>query len=389
MDLQLQAVTLQGETAFLQERGEQDGSAPRDMAELEQKLSEYVQVPYCVSVESATTGMLLALKALGIGRDDVVMYTSFSFFATADIIALAGAVPMLVDVNPNTYNVDPYCLEYMIGKCIRTHKKLPKALIAVDLFGLPCNYQALEEICGRNEMYLIEDMAHSFGATYQGKRAGGFGRMAVASFFPSAPLAELGEGGAVFCHTEQEACRLKSLRSRVRFMERQRAPHRIAGHLDMVQATVVAEKLERFDFEMECRREVATYYKERLGNAVRFQQVGELCESACTQFVIALKDHAERDGMLRYLEARQIPCHVFEPSPLSHRNRDALGRAGMVNAKAISEKLLVLPMHPYLSRRAMDYICDCVLRGQRELRDEKEAEAFETDGIPANDSQRT
>lgn len=336
---------------------QQDLIIRRDMVELEDRLCEYVDAPHCISVESATTGLLLALKAAEIEPGDTVLCTPFSYFATADIIALAGGVPMFVDINPNTFNIDPFCLEYVIGKCIRTRQPVPRALITADLFGLPCNYQAVEEICERYGILLIEDMAQSFGATFQGKRAGSFGRMAVASFFPTKPLGELGEGGAVFCHSAQDAQRLQSLR-------RQIGTGGVSGsgsHLGTIQASLVQEKLGIFDQELQRRRAVDEQYRKRLEGIVRMQFVGEGHVSACTQFVLSLKNGAARDSMKDCLQRNHIPSYTLEPEPGRQRPWSGADKVALVNAQSVAQKLVGVPIHPYLSSKVVHYICDCIV----------------------------
>lgn len=328
-------------------------------APLEQQLCEYVGADYGVCVSSATAGMLMALQVCGVEPGDTVLCTSFSYFSTSQIIELAGATPLFVDINPNTFNIDPYCLEYAINKCERTHKPTPKALIAVDLFGAPCNYEALEEICFRNGIVLIEDMAHSFGGAFQGRRTGSFGRMAVASFFPSQPLRDLGEGGAVFCHDPKDYRRLVNLRGQSNGSD---AGKFQPGYLDGIQASLVSEKLAALDKELELRRKIDGWYRKRLQGKVRMQRCGDEFLSACTQFVVAMKTPEERDALAKRLREQQIPSHTFEPSPTGYGGPlSDLERITLLNARSAAERILVLPIDPYLSQRVVHFICDCIL----------------------------
>jgi dTDP-4-amino-4,6-dideoxygalactose transaminase len=322
------------------------------MTELEAQLCGYIGAPHSVSVASATTGLLLALKAAGIENGAGVLCTNFSYFATAEIIELAGGRPVFVDINPNTYCMDPYCLEYVIGKHIRRGAPLPKALIAADLFGLPASYDALEEICEKHGVLLIEDMAQSFGATCKGRKTGSFGRMAVASFFPTKPLGELGEGGAVFCHSARDAERLRSLRRVIGMGE---------CALGSVQAGLAAEKLDSFDVELARRRVVAEHYRRRLTGAVKLQQIPDGCQSAYTHFSIALKNARQRESMAERLQLCNIPCSMFELSPMERREGTPFDKATLINAQSIAQRVLLIPMHPYLSAHVVDYICDCIL----------------------------
>jgi dTDP-4-amino-4,6-dideoxygalactose transaminase len=332
--------------------GEGRADAATGMTELETRLCAYIGAPYSVSVGSATTGLLLALKAAGIKDGAGVLCTNFSYFATADVIELAGGQPVFVDINPNTYCMDPYCLEYVVGKYARRELPIPKALIAADFFGLPASYGALEEICGKHGILLIEDMAQYFGATCKGRKTGSFGQMAVASFFPTRPLHELGEGGAVFCHTARDADRLRSLR---------RVLGSTGSSLDTVQASIAAEKLGSFDQELARRRAVAEHYRRRLDGAVKLQQITEGCQSACTHFAIALKSARLRESLMERLLLRHIPCSVFELSPPGRREASSFDKAALVNAQSVAQRILLIPMHPYLSARVVDYICDQIL----------------------------
>lgn len=354
MELHLSQIRA-GKIEALEWKEEESPSLQRDMAELERHLCEYVEAEHCVCVDSATTGMLMALRTAGVQMGDSVLCTSFSYFATADIIELLGAKPVFVDINPNSYCIDPYCLEYVVGKCVRRKLSLPRALIAVDLFGLPCNYDAIAEICEKYGIVLIEDMAQSFGASYKGRKTGCFGRLAVSSFFPARPLGELGEGGAVFCHSCDDASRLESLRRNIHLNGAR------SNRLDTVQASVVEEKLRTFDLELERRRKIATRYRERLQGHVKLQQIQEHYESACTHFVISLKDARIREGMIERLQLCHIPCEIFTPSPISHRERSGNDKVALVNAQSVAQRILTIPMHPYLSGRVVDYICDRIL----------------------------
>lgn len=341
---------------------QQDLISSQDTLELEGQLADYVGAERCISVESATSGLLFALKAAGIGSGDPVLCTTFSYFATAEIIRLAGGVPMFVDINPNSFSIDPFCLEYVIGRCIRSKQPIPKALIAVDLFGLPCNYDNLEEICERHSIILIEDMAESFGAAYHGRRTGSFGRMAVASFFPARSLSVLGEGGAVFCHNAQDAQRLQSLRRKVRLQGERGILCSGGSHLDTVQASLVSEKLQIFDQELEYRRMVAKRYRERLTGSVKMQIIGEGYDSAYTQFVLSLPNAAARENMIEGLQQHHIPCCAYNPAPvLLQHSRQNWDRVALVNTQSVAQRLATLPIHPYLSNRIVDYICDHIL----------------------------
>lgn len=336
----------------------------KDVQELEQRLCEYVGTDCCVSVSSGTSGLLLALRAAGVGKGDSVLCTTFSYFATADVIALTGAQPLFVDINPNTFNIDPYCLEYVLRKCVRTKTPLPRALIAVDLFGLPCDYDALEEICARFDIVLIEDMAQSFGASYRGKKTGSFGHFSVASFFLAKPLGGLGDGGAVFCHSEQDARMLRSMRKDGKAQQALGTGDTIgSATLDSIQTSIISEKLKAFDEEHIRRQAVAARYRKNLSGHVKLQQEGEDYTSAHTHFVIALHDDRHRAEVMERLHENSIPSHIYQAAPLRDTGAcNDWNRITLVNTSVIAKKILAIPMHPYLSNNVVDYICDCILQ---------------------------
>lgn len=323
----------------------------QELKELERRLTDYVGTQYCVLTSSGTAGLLTALRASGIRDGDGVMCTSFSFFATAEIIALAGAVPMLVDTNPNTFNIDPYCIEYVLKKCVRTRQPLPKALIAADLFGLPCDFDAIEDICLRYNITLIEDMSGAFGAAYKGEKCGSFGRFSVASFFPARPLGGIGDGGGIFCRNREDKKTLEMLSGSG---EKRQA-------YDFVQASVIGEKLGCYSDELAKRQLVAARYRDNFDGFVKVQQVDEEYISAYTQFVIALDDGKQRDRVIDALKEKHIPCSILHCTQRGRMAENEWERVVLANTRQAAERLLAIPMHPYLSVRVVDYISECVM----------------------------
>lgn len=324
--------------------------AEREIKFLERRLAAYVGAKQCVLTPSGTAGLLTALRAAGVADGDGVMCTAFSFFSTAEIIALAGAVPVLVDTNPNTFNIDPYCIEYVLKKCDRTKAKLPKALVAGDLFGLPCDFDAIEEICARYDITLIEDMSGAFGASYKGRKSGGFGRFSVASFFPARPLGGIGDGGGVFCRSRSDADLVTTLRGK----NYDRQP------FDFVQASLAGEKLSNYSDEMARRQLVAARYRDNFKGYVKVQHVGDDYISAYTQFVVALADSHQRENVIEALGESHIPCSIPHCAR-REQSADAWERVVLTNTQQAAQRLLALPMHPYLSIHVVDFICECVM----------------------------
>lgn len=326
-------------------------NAERELVRLERRLANYVGTPYCVLTSSGTAGLLTALKAVGVNDGDGVMCTSFSFFATAEIITLAGAEPVLVDINPNTFNIDPYCLEYVLKKCERTRQPLPKALIAADLFGLPCDFDAINEICKRYGIEVIEDMSGAFGASYKGKKTGNFGRFSVASFFPARPLGGIGDGGGIFCRTREDARMLEHLRG-----DSENQPY------DFVQASIVNEKLSGYSAELSRRQLVAARYRDNLKGVVKVQLVEDEYISAYTQFVIALADEKQREAVIDALHDKHVPSSILHCTQRAHPIEKDWERVVLTNTQHAAQRLLAIPMHPHLSVHVIDYVSKCIIQ---------------------------
>ena len=317
---------------------------------LEARLAEYTGAEHCVLTPSGTYGLLTALKASGVREGDGVMCTSFSFLATSEIISLSGASPVYVDTNPNTYNIDPYCLEYVLKKCARRKLHMPKALVAANLFGMPCDFDALHEVCSRYNVTLIEDMSCSFGASYKGKKAGNFGRFSVASFFPAKPLGDGGDGGGVFCRTREDAKMLTSLCE----AKKDRAFH-------FTGINVVGEKLTNYTENLSRRQLVAARYRDNLCDFVKLQHAGAEYISAYTQFAVELNDENQRDFVVDALRDKQIPCSVVCRSNRARPAENEWENAVLTNAGKAESRLITIPIHPFLSVRVVDYISECIM----------------------------
>lgn len=321
-----------------------------EVERLEEELARYVGVPHCVAVASGTDALLLALMAAGIGPGDLVLTTAFSFFATSEVVGLLGGDVLFCDINPDTYNLDPYCLEHLIKRIRKTTNRKPKAVIAVDLFGQCAEYSKLEELCQENDLLLIEDAAQSMGAELDGQKVGSFGRFGCTSFFPSKPLGCYGDGGAVFCHTEEDWQMLKSLRVHGQGGNKY-DNHRFGlnARLDAVQAAVLRTKLPILEEELAARRQLASWYDAGLTGLVKTPRVKEGLTSSYAQYTIAV-EAGERDSLQERLAAQGVPTQVYYPTPL---HKLPVYRGGSVqnlpNAEQAARTVLSLPMHPYLT----------------------------------------
>lgn len=321
-----------------------------DIAEMERQLCAYTGAEHCIGISNATTGLLLALRAAGVGEGDGVLCTPFGFFATRQVIEMLGALPLPVDINPGNWNIDPYCLEYVLGRRAREKQPPPKALIAVDLFGLPCDFDVLGEICERNGITLIEDMSQALGASYHGVKTGNFGRFSVTSFFPGRTLGESG-GGAVFCHTPEDERKLRSLHGTP--CAEKDLCRQSAG------ALLVSQSLRRFDEECARRRKVAACYAKNLEGIVKMQLIPEGSVSAYNQYAVLARNAEMRDHVLAGLQEKEIPCRPYSPAPLQ-RTANSLERVMLHGAQSVAERIFLLPMHPYLSPNVIEHVSACV-----------------------------
>ena len=310
-----------------------------EVSELEEKLAAFVGAKYCISVANGTDALQIALMALGIGPGDEVITPGFTYIATAETVALLGAKPVYVDVDPRTYNLNPQLLEAAITP--RT-----KAIIPVSLYGQCADFDAINAIAARHGIPVIEDAAQSFGATYKGKRSCNLTTIACTSFFPSKPLGCYGDGGAIFTSDEELA---KVLRQIARHGQDRRYHHIRVGvnsRLDTLQAAILLPKLEIFPRELEQRQQVAQQYQSLLdaaGIAAPYVEAHNV--SAWAQFTVQVD---ERDVVQETLMAAGIPTAVHYPIPLNKQPAVADYQAQLPIGDAFAQRVMSLPMHPYL-----------------------------------------
>ena len=325
-----------------------------EVAELEKQLSDYVGVKHTISCSSGTDALSLALMALGVTQGDAVLAPAFTFFATAETIALCGATPVFVDVDPVTFNMDLDKLEEAAKKVKKEGKLNLKAIVTVSLFGLPMDYSAVRAVADQYGIKVIEDAAQSFGASHNGVRSGTFGDIGCTSFFPAKPLGCYGDGGAVFTDDDELAGIMRSLRVHGQGTDKyDNIRIGLNARIDTVQAAILLEKLTIFDDEMEKRQQVAAIYAEHLSEYVDVPQIPEGYISAYAQYTVKLRN-GERERLTGFLKASGIPTAVYYRAPLP-----LLGAFKHLGFKpedfpvsvALSQCVLSIPMHPYLEDR--------------------------------------
>ena len=324
-----------------------------EVAELEKQLSDYLGIKHTISCSSGTDALSLALMALGVGPGDAVFTSAFTFFATAETIALCGATPVFVDVDPVTFNMD---LDKLASTIKDTKKKglNLKAIVTVSLFGLPMDYSAVRAIADQYDMKVIEDAAQSFGASHNGVKSCTFGDIGCTSFFPAKPLGCYGDGGAVFTDNDELAAVMKSLRVHGQGTDKyDNVRVGLNARMDTVQAAILLQKITLIDDEMEKRQQVAGIYAEHLSEFVDVPQIPEGFVSAYAQYTIKLRN-GERERLTGFLKASGIPTAVYYRAPLpmlgAFKYLD-LKEEDFPVAMALSQSVLSLPMHPYLEDR--------------------------------------
>lgn len=337
----------------------------KQVEELEKSLTQYVDVPHCVTCGNGTDALTMALKVWGVQAGDAVFVPDFTFFASAETIAFEGATPIFVDVEEDTFNIDPAKLEEAIERILQEKTVTPKGIVAVDLFGLPANYAKLEEIAKKYHLFLLEDGAQGFGGTFQGRKVGSFGDLATTSFFPAKPLGCYGDGGAIFSHSSDVTEFLRSLRVHGKGSYKYDNV-RIGwnSRLDTLQAAILQVKLKAFEeYELQAVNRVAKLYTDRLDKLVKTPIVPEGFTSSWAQYTITLENREQRDSLQQALKEQGIPTMIYYPIPL-HKQKAFAGLTGQLDDFPVTEKLcdcvLSLPMHPYLQIDEIDIVCSAI-----------------------------
>ena len=326
-----------------------------EVKELEEKLAEFVGCKHAIGCANGTDALTIALDALGIGPGDEVISTAFTFFATGETIASNGAKLVFADINPDTYNIDASQIESKI-----TEKT--KAIIPVSLYGQMSDMNMIIEIAKKHNLTIIEDAAQSFGASQNGKKSCSVATISTTSFFPAKPLGCYGDGGALFTNDDEIALKLKEIRNHG---QSKRYTHTRLGYnsrLDTLQAAFLLEKLEIFPSEIELRQKVAKRYDKAFSGKIKITKVDNGHISVYAQYTIEVDN---RDEFLNKMQEAGIPTAVHYPVPIHHQPIfKELGYADidMPHSEKASQRVVSLPMHPYLDEKSQDKIIETVLR---------------------------
>lgn len=342
------------------------------VGELERQLAEYVGRKHCITCGNGTDALSMALMVWGIKEGDAVFVPDFTFFATGEIVSFESATPVFVDVDEDTFNMDPEKLEEAVKSVLEEGKLTPRLIIPVDLFGLPADYQKIEEIAQKYDLKILEDGAQGFGGRMGEKRACSFGEISTTSFFPAKPLGCYGDGGAIFTDSDEIAAYLESIRVHGKGSYKYENI-RIGwnSRLDTLQAAIMLPKLQAFqEYELDRVNAIAERYKEALAGIIKAPVIPENFYSSWAQYTIQLEDREERNGLQEFLKGKGIPTMVYYPIPM-HRQKAYEG-VKLYQECPVTEKLcqtvLSLPIHPYMEEEEQKYILDSV----KEFADKKD-----------------
>lgn len=335
-----------------------------EVEELEGRLGEFVGGAHTIGCSSGTDALLMGLMACEIGPGDAVFLPAFTFPATAEVVLLLRAEPVLVDVDRGSFNLDPDDLEQRLEAVEREGRLRPRAVIPVDLFGLPADHQRIALIAEQHGLVVLDDAAQALGASTPEGRIGSLAPLTATSFFPAKPLGCYGDGGAVFTTDPGLAERLRSIRVHGQGADKyELARVGINGRLDTLQAAILLAKLDVFPQELGARAKLAELYDRRLADAVTLPGRVDGFKSSWAQYSILVE---ERKPVVEALQEAGIPSAVYYPKPLHLQapyRRAGVGPGALPVSEYLSEHILSIPMHPYLDAETAGRIADAVLRG--------------------------
>jgi len=326
--------------------------------ELDQKLAAYSGTKFCSTCGSGTDALTLALMAWGVQTGDAVFVSSFTFVASAEAPVLLGATPIFVDSKPDTYNMDPEDLKRAIAEVKKEGKLKLKAVIPVDIFGYPCEYDEIIKIAHENGMKVLSDSCQSYGSIYHGKNAGSIADMTATSFYPTKPLAAYGDGGAVFTNDENENALVQSCRVHGMSPEDHYDNVRLGmtGRMNSFQAAVLLQKLTVFKKELQDRLAIGLRYDRELSPYFRKQRIVENTQSAYALYTINCE---HRDELMAYLRENGIGCGAYYPRPVNTQTAyKKWNTRPLPVCEKLSKTVLSIPMHPYLTSDEQSYVIE-------------------------------
>lgn len=336
-----------------------------EVKELEERLAKYIGVQYCVGVSSGTDAIQIALMAENVGVGDAIFLPAFTYTATAEVPLVLGARPVFVDIDPETFQINPQHLIECIQKVRKEGKLRPKAIIGVDLFGQPAPWKELRQIAQQENLFLLDDCAQSFGGKYQKRYLGSEADCTITSFFPSKPFGAYGDGGAIFTNHLEKAELYRSLRSHGEGKTRYQVLRTgMNGRLDTIQAAILLAKLDYLENELARREAIATLYDNALSSYVKTPKRVENSQSAWAIYSILMKDENERQFLQKALKADNIPSAIYYPLPLHQQPAYQPFHDGshLPVAEQVSKRILALPIHPELIDNQVNYVIQTILK---------------------------
>ena len=331
------------------------------VVELEETLAQYVGVRHCVACANGTDALVIALKVWGVGEGDAVFVPDFTFFASAEAVSAVGATPVFVDVDGKTFNINTLDLETKIAETFAIGRLRPKVILAVDLFGLPANYHALQQIANKYQLKVLEDAAQGFGGGIDTRKACSFGDIATTSFFPAKPLGCYGDGGALFTNSDEWATLARSYRMHGKGDNKyDNVRIGMNSRLDTLQAAILKVKFKAFaSYELDAVQQIAKRYTDNLHTMVQTPFVPQGFTSSWAQYTIVLDDENHRNNLQNSLKTSAIPSMIYYPKPIHEQAAYSAMMdkpASFPIAKRLCRTVLSLPMHPYLEIDEVDMI---------------------------------
>ena len=333
-----------------------------EVNELEDKLALFTGASYVATCASGTDALVLSLMSIGVGPGDIVFCPTFTFPATAEAIVILGAIPYFVDVDKDSFNISIASLQKAIFNVKKQNRNKAKAIIAVDLYGLPADYNQLNIIAKENDMVIIADAAQSFGAEYYGKKVGNIADITCISFFPAKPLGCYGDGGAVLTNNKDTIDMVKSLRVHGKGKSKYDIDYiGLNSRLDTLQAGILLAKLKNFNWEFNKRNKIAKYYVERLKDKISVPEVSSNSRPIWAQFTLK---HKKRDKIQELLKERGIPTMVYYPRPM-HKQKAYKkyynGNISLSGSNYLAKQVFSIPIYPDMDEKEQNYIIDAIL----------------------------
>lgn len=344
-----------------------------EVGELEDRLAQFCGVKHVISCANGTDALALVLMAKNIGKGDAIFVPSFTFAATAEVVAWVGATPIFIDSLEHTFNMDPQSLREGI-KIAKELGLTPQGIIPVDLFGQAADYDQIQPIADEHHLWIMADAAQSFGGSYKGRKVGNIGDVATTSFFPAKPLGCYGDGGAIFTNDDDLANTLRSLRIHGQgndgvYGKYDNVRIGMTSRLDTLQAAVLIEKLNIFEEEIQNRQIIANRYNDALKTVVKTPHVLQDTLSIWALYTVVLPDNIDRAALIQSLQTKGIPSVIYYIKPLhfqlAYKKYPIAGSASLPVCEELSNRVLSLPMHPYLDEQTQGYIIESFLEGLR------------------------